>query len=95
MLHPTPELWTIVLSHRTQILYQPDISFITCMLDLKPGANMIEAGYGKNCKMCLTIFLELDLGLFLIRLLDQLLHLENYILLNITRKDRYFIQNDK
>lgn len=48
VLHPTPELWTLVLPHRTQILYQPDIAFITAMLELEPGVNMIEAGTGSG-----------------------------------------------
>jgi tRNA (adenine57-N1/adenine58-N1)-methyltransferase len=49
VLYPTPELWTLVLSHRTQILYQPDISFCTSMLELEPGVNMIEAGFVQFC----------------------------------------------
>ncbi|ELU10614.1 hypothetical protein CAPTEDRAFT_182965 [Capitella teleta] len=46
ILHPTPELWTITLPHRTQILYSTDISLITFELDLKPGSVVIEAGTG-------------------------------------------------
>lgn len=36
-LHPTPELWTKTLPHRTQILYATDISMIIMQLELKPG----------------------------------------------------------
>ena len=46
LLHPTPELWTLVLPHRTQILYIADISFITSYLQLKPGMHVIESGTG-------------------------------------------------
>ncbi|TPX72942.1 hypothetical protein SpCBS45565_g00351 [Spizellomyces sp. 'palustris'] len=48
LLYPTPELWTLSLPHRTQILYQPDISFVTALLDLRPGVKMIEAGTGSG-----------------------------------------------
>jgi tRNA (adenine57-N1/adenine58-N1)-methyltransferase len=47
-LYPTPELWTLSLPHRTQILYHADISFVTMMLELRPGVNMIEAGTGSG-----------------------------------------------
>uniref|UniRef100_A0ACB8G777 tRNA (Adenine(58)-N(1))-methyltransferase catalytic subunit trmt61a n=1 Tax=Sphaerodactylus townsendi TaxID=933632 RepID=A0ACB8G777_9SAUR len=43
ILHPTPELWTLNLPHRTQILYSTDISFITMMLELKPGSVVCES----------------------------------------------------
>ena len=29
VLYPTPELWTVTLPHRTQILYTPDISMVS------------------------------------------------------------------
>ncbi|KAF9983055.1 tRNA (adenine-N(1)-)-methyltransferase catalytic subunit trm61 [Mortierella antarctica] len=48
LLHPTPELWTLILPHRTQILYIADISFVTNFLNLKPGMSMIESGTGSG-----------------------------------------------
>ncbi|SCZ98275.1 BZ3500_MvSof-1268-A1-R1_Chr3-2g06265 [Microbotryum saponariae] len=39
LLRPTPELWTLALPHRTQILYLPDIAFITSFLDIKAGTG--------------------------------------------------------
>ncbi|KAG6860787.1 hypothetical protein C0995_007593 [Termitomyces sp. Mi166 len=48
VLRPTPELWTMALPHRTQILYLADIAFITSYLDIKPGSRVIEAGTGSG-----------------------------------------------
>uniref|UniRef100_A0A3P9KWJ3 tRNA (adenine(58)-N(1))-methyltransferase catalytic subunit TRMT61A n=2 Tax=Oryzias latipes TaxID=8090 RepID=A0A3P9KWJ3_ORYLA len=48
VLHPTPELWTVSLPHRTQILYTTDIATITMMLDLKPGSVVCESGTGSG-----------------------------------------------
>ncbi|EGG01901.1 uncharacterized protein MELLADRAFT_27169, partial [Melampsora larici-populina 98AG31] len=48
LLRPTPELWTLALPHRTQILYLPDIAYVTGQLDLKPGSIVIEAGTGSG-----------------------------------------------
>lgn len=48
VLHSTPELWTLTLPHRTQILYSTDISFIVSQLDLKPGSIVCEAGTGSG-----------------------------------------------
>lgn len=44
VLHPTPELWTLNLPHRTQILYSTDIALLTMMLELRPGAVVCESG---------------------------------------------------
>ncbi|KZV91735.1 tRNA methyltransferase complex GCD14 subunit [Exidia glandulosa HHB12029] len=48
ILRPTPELWTLALPHRTQILYVADISFITSYLNIRPGSKVIEAGTGSG-----------------------------------------------
>ncbi|KAJ9112351.1 hypothetical protein QFC19_000771 [Naganishia cerealis] len=48
LLRPTPELWTLSLPHRTQIVYLPDISFITNELRIRPGSRVIEAGTGSG-----------------------------------------------
>ncbi|GAA6110671.1 tRNA (adenine(58)-N(1))-methyltransferase catalytic subunit TRMT61A [Tachysurus ichikawai] len=48
VLHPTPELWTVNLPHRTQILYTTDIANIILMLDLKPGSVVCESGTGSG-----------------------------------------------
>ena len=47
-LHPTPELWTQALLHRTQILYSTDISLLSLQLGLRPGANVLECGTGSG-----------------------------------------------
>ncbi|KAF8955949.1 tRNA methyltransferase complex GCD14 subunit-domain-containing protein [Flammula alnicola] len=43
ILRPTPELWTLALPHRTQILYLADIAFITSYLNICQGSKVIEA----------------------------------------------------
>jgi tRNA (adenine57-N1/adenine58-N1)-methyltransferase len=48
LLLPTPELWTLVLKHRTQILYLADIATICCQLELKPGSIVLESGTGSG-----------------------------------------------
>ncbi|KAF9485755.1 tRNA methyltransferase complex GCD14 subunit [Pholiota conissans] len=46
VLRPTPELWTLALPHRTQILYLADIAFITAALNVRRGSRVVEAGTG-------------------------------------------------
>ncbi|KAK6267328.1 hypothetical protein QUC31_018165 [Theobroma cacao] len=48
LLAPTPELWTLVLSHRTQILYIADISLVIMYLEIVPGCLVLESGTGSG-----------------------------------------------
>ncbi|CAK8530598.1 unnamed protein product [Lathyrus sativus] len=48
LLAPTPELWTLVLSHRTQILYIADISLVVMNLEIVPGCLVLECGTGSG-----------------------------------------------
>ncbi|XP_031826140.2 tRNA methyltransferase 61 isoform X3 [Nomia melanderi] len=48
VLQPTPELWTLTVPHRTQILYSPDISLIIYLMDLAPGSIVIETEFERH-----------------------------------------------
>ncbi|KAL1486288.1 hypothetical protein MTO96_009331 [Rhipicephalus appendiculatus] len=43
VLRATPELWTLTLPHRTQILYTRDISLVTLQLDLKTRVGRMRS----------------------------------------------------
>jgi tRNA (adenine57-N1/adenine58-N1)-methyltransferase len=45
-LRVTPELFTLSIPHRTQIIYHADISMIMMGLNILPGAVVAEAGTG-------------------------------------------------
>lgn len=48
LLAPTPELWTRCLRHRTQILYPADIALACLVMELAPGAVVLECGTGSG-----------------------------------------------
>eukprot|EP00292_Cryptomonas_paramecium_P009489 CAMPEP_0113670908 /NCGR_PEP_ID=MMETSP0038_2-20120614/5408_1 /TAXON_ID=2898 /ORGANISM="Cryptomonas paramecium" /LENGTH=255 /DNA_ID=CAMNT_0000586997 /DNA_START=78 /DNA_END=842 /DNA_ORIENTATION=- /assembly_acc=CAM_ASM_000170 len=48
VLRPTAELWTLALPHRTQIIYNVDISTIIFRLELCPGKVVVESGTGSG-----------------------------------------------
>ncbi|KAF8468798.1 tRNA methyltransferase complex GCD14 subunit-domain-containing protein [Kalaharituber pfeilii] len=48
VLAPTPELWTMSLPHRTQVVYTADSSYIIHRLRVGPGTHIIEAGAGSG-----------------------------------------------
>ncbi|QLL33789.1 hypothetical protein HG536_0F01140 [Torulaspora globosa] len=48
VLQPTPELWTLSLPHRTQIVYTPDSSYIMERLNCNPRTRAVEAGTGSG-----------------------------------------------
>ncbi|KAH3760171.1 tRNA-methyltransferase subunit [Pelomyxa schiedti] len=48
LLKFSPVLWTKALTHRTQILYGPDISLIIQVLGIRPGSLVIESGTGSG-----------------------------------------------
>lgn len=67
LLQPSPQLWTIALSHRTQILYQADISYIILRLEIKSGSVVYESGTGSgslSTALCQTIAPEGYLNTF-------------------------------
>lgn len=47
-LAPTPELWSMAMHHRTQIVYPHDTAIIALYLELRPGCVIVEAGTGSG-----------------------------------------------
>lgn len=47
-LAPTPELWSMAMHHRTQIVYPHDTAIVSMYLDLRPGCVLIECGTGSG-----------------------------------------------
>lgn len=95
LLHPTPELWTLALPHRTQILYMPDISLILSMLEIRAGTVVVESGGcvgGPPSPTLLTLspaqLKALEVALSLIRWHDRLVLPVIFIPLNTTRSER-------
>lgn len=52
LLRATPELISLSLSHRTQIIYHADISMLLMLLDAQPGRVICEAGTGSGSMSC-------------------------------------------
>eukprot|EP00438_Fugacium_kawagutii_P033807 Skav216923 [mRNA] locus=scaffold1838:307443:311997:- [translate_table: standard] len=48
LLRASPEFLTQSLTHRTQIVYHADISMLRCLLDVRPGKIICEAGTGSG-----------------------------------------------
>jgi len=48
LLRPTPELWSVSLKHRTQIVDSTDAAYIVSALDIRPGMAIVESGTGSG-----------------------------------------------
>ena len=53
-LRPDPHLFSISLEHKTQILFQADISMVLHLLNLKPGDVVFESGTG-SCSLTFSL----------------------------------------
>ncbi|XP_049849212.1 tRNA (adenine(58)-N(1))-methyltransferase catalytic subunit TRMT61A-like [Schistocerca gregaria] len=49
VLRPSPELWGLSCTHRTEITYQTDTALILASLNIKPGSIVFETGTGTGC----------------------------------------------
>lgn len=52
LLRASPELISLSLVHRTQIIYHADISLLLMLLDAQPGKIFCEAGTGSGSASC-------------------------------------------
>ena len=48
LLPLNPELWSMVLPHRTQIVYPTDMGIVTLELGIRPGSRVVESGTGSG-----------------------------------------------
>ncbi|GAM18299.1 hypothetical protein SAMD00019534_014740 [Acytostelium subglobosum LB1] len=48
ILRLTPELWSLTLDHRTQILFNLDISAVIFNLEVRNGSKVVESGTGSG-----------------------------------------------
>ena len=55
ILAMTPELWTRVLRHRTQILYMADIAMICAFLELRPGLTGARERTCEPASACMAV----------------------------------------
>jgi len=51
-MKPSPFIITETVPHKTQILFQMDISMILVMLDIRGGKNVVESGTGSGSLTC-------------------------------------------
>lgn len=47
-LKPTPELWSLALHTRTQIVDEVDAAVVTFKMGLRPGSIVVESGTGSG-----------------------------------------------
>jgi tRNA (adenine57-N1/adenine58-N1)-methyltransferase len=53
-MRPDPHLFSLSLKHKTQILFQADISMVLHLLNLKPGDIIFESGTG-SCSLTYSL----------------------------------------
>jgi tRNA (adenine57-N1/adenine58-N1)-methyltransferase len=55
IVRPTAELWTLTLPHRTQVIYQPDISLAMLLLELCPGKTVAGGAFAAAFTLCTVL----------------------------------------